>query len=387
MRVKTWTVHHAPLRFHVLTFGISVLLVALLAWVLGIALASVSASPQVTQPPLSAETEAEAEPAAPAEFPGTPLPSQAGSGPMLTMVPGESIQQRYILRDGQVQPVFIFRTQFPKFIGSANIEQSYVKLDIFGDSHVTGKAPVDSNGNWSYQSAVPLLPAIYQVQAELVADPADEALASDSLLFEVVLENKQAVEVLRAGNQPQVGNNGTLFDVRTTIEQTSKVLTAGQEAKANVELVNFGAANQPVDVEVQYNIRDATNKVVLQSSETIAVDKQASFWKTFQTALSLVPGSYTLTVAVPSRDLIATATDTFQIKTAAASDNNSFLGISNIGLTISSPGTAALVTITLLLIVWIAYMQYRKVVMLSQLIKSLARNNSAVAKQIAKVKS
>jgi hypothetical protein len=319
--------------------------------------------------------------------PPSPLPSQSSSGSVLTMVPGESIQQRYILRDGEVQPIFIFHTQFPKFIGSANEENSVVKVDIFGPTHITGKAQVDSNGNWSYQSAVPILPGTYTVQAQLVGEQSPESLAKDSLVFEVVLDKNQAAEVLRINNKPQVGNSGTLFDVRTVIDQSSKVITAGAEARANIELLNFQSSDKAIDVEVQYSVRNAKNEVVLQSSETVAVSGKVSFWKSFYTATSLVTGFYTLTVAVPSQDLIATATDTFQIKTAAAAETSSFLGLKRPDFKITSPLVIGLVVGFLAFLIWIAYLQYKKVVILSRSIKELTRTNLAVAKQVVKARS
>lgn len=369
MKLKNYTHHHFHRGYHTLTFVTSVILVAFFAWVLGIALTSVNAQlpnsntaatepyvpgVEVLPPGSSAveESEKEQEPVA---------------DPKITAVPGESIQQRYVLQDGEVQPIFVFKNQFPKFIGQTNVKNSVAVLDIFGYNHVTGKTIVDSNGNWGWESTVPLKPGTYTFTVKAVTGKPSRSVATDTFLFEVVLDsNEQALEV-KYNNTPDLGNGGTLFDVRAIIPNDSKQIDTGDPVIVDVKFINFGSPNKAVDVEVQYTITDEEGKVVSENSETMAVNDQLEFTKSFLTSGSLPNGEYTLTVAVPSQDLIATATDTFRIGpeevTAAGSSKQSPFANKTVILEILGA--------MLFLGVIVGYMEYNKVVVLSRNIKQL----------------
>ncbi len=370
MKQITWTHHHIRRSYHALTFITSVILVAFFAWILGIALASVNAqfapsentfqtSPEQThtKDTVSGTNDTPEE---------TPFPKE----PKITVVPGQSIQQRYVLQDGEVQPIFVFKNQFPKFIGQTNIPHSTAILDIFGQNHLTGKSIADSNGNWSWEPPVPLKPGTYNFTVKATQNGSSKALATDALLFEIVLGSDEQPQEAKFSNTPQLGNNGVLFDVRGVVSIDSKVIKVGEEVSVDIKFINFGSPNKAVDVEVQYTITNEQDEIVTQTSETMAVKNELEFSKSFITSSSLAPGKYTLTVAVPSEDLIATSTDTFELisdsPVAATTE-----GAKKSPLT-SKPFIMELLGAMLFLGVIIAYMEYNKVIVLSRNIRQVS---------------
>ncbi len=369
MQIKTITHHHIHRSYHALTFITSVILVAFFSWFLGIALTSVNAqsvthntvainslSPDVEVLPSSGISKEK------------DTPESRVADPKITAIPGESIQQRYVLQDGEVQPIFVFKNQFPKFIGQTNIQDSTAALDIFGNQHVTGKAVVDSNGNWKWESTIPLKPGTYTFTVKAVTGQSSKALASDSFLFEIVLDPNEEPLSMKFNNTPQLGNGGVLFDVRAVIPVESKQINAGDPIKVDVKFINFGSPNKAVDVEVQYTITNEENKVVSVNSETMAVNDELEFYKSFNTSAALPSGEYTLTVAVPSQDLIATATDKFRIGPIEES--------ASAGATRKSPfqNKAIIIEIIgamLFLGTIVGYMEYNKMTIFSKNIKQL----------------
>lgn len=388
MSFNNRTHHHIHRGYHTLTFVTSVIVVAFFAWILGIALTSVNAQ----LPSIHSVKEVDS------TFPDVEVliiddsvkddsvketveeDSELVVDPKITAIPGESIQQRYVLQDDEVQPIFVFKNQFPKFIGQTNIKNSTAVLDIFGLNHITGKTTVDSNGNWKWESAIPLKSGTYTFNVKAVQDKSRKVLATDSMLFEVVLAANEEPIGIKFNNTPKLGNGGVLFDVRAVIPNESKILTLGDPVKANIKFINFGSPNKAVDVEVQYTITDEEGKVISENSETMAVTDELEFSKSFLTSESLTPGQYTLTVAVPSQDLIATATDTFQIQ----SSDPAALGET----TKQSPfGNKALIleimAAMIFLGVFIGYMEYNKVIIFSHHIKQLNEKDLFKKKSLA----
>lgn len=372
MKIKEKTHHHIRRGYHAITFVTSVICVAFFSWVLGIALASVNAdqSNSASKPIILNAPDVQVGAGNKEE---TTKKSHSVTDPSVTVVPAASIQQRYVLQDGEVQPIFIFKDQFPKFIGQTNVPDGVAILDIFGINHVTGKTKVDSNGNWSWESTLPLAPGTYTFNIKMTDGQSSKALASDKLLFEVVLDKDKDVIAMNFNNKPQLGNNGVLFDVRATIPKEYKKLAIGNEVKADIKFINFGSPNKAVDVEVQYTITDEEDRIISQNSETMAVKDELEFTKSFLTSDSLASGEYTLTVAVPSQDLVATSTDKFELQShndlAKSSETSSKSPFSNKALLYELLGAL------LFLGIIIGYMEYNKVVVLSRNIKQLTEND------------
>lgn len=372
MKQTGLTHHHIRRSYHAVTFITSVILVAFFAWVLGIALTSVSAGNN-NRPVLLADHPVEPDVKVISNGSRASTTSNEESSahdltPEITVIPGDSIQQRYILKDGEVQAIFVFRNQFPKFIGQTNVPDGNVALDLFGLNHITGKSLADSNGNWTWESTVPLKPGTYTLTAKVSRGVSSKVLATDSFLFEVVLGEGEEPLTPKFNNTPQLGNGGALFDVRAVINGESKEVLVGDPIVADIKFINFSSPNKAVDVEVQYTITNKEEDIVSQNSETMAVKDTLEFSKSFLTTTTLPLGEYTLTVAVPSEDLIATSTDTFEIKSSeepVAAGSSTSSPFSNRTLIMQILGGM------LFLGVVVAYMEYNKVVVLSQNIKQL----------------
>ena len=162
-----------------------------------------------------------------------------------------------------------------------------------------------------------------------------------------------------------------MFDVRTTILDKYKKIKPGEDFQADIKFVNIGTAGKPVDVEVRYAIRDIKDEIIAESTETVAVSNELVYSKTFPTAESIIPGTYTLTVAIPSEDLVATATDSFEIiatRTAASIITNSPI-FNNKSLMLELLGGI------IFLGVLVAYIEYNKVVILTRRIKQVTEKD------------
>ena len=84
-----------------------------------------------------------------------------------------------------------------------------------------------------------------------------------------------------------------LFDVVVHIPQQYRSISAGEELLASVELVNVGSEGR-VDVYLDYWISDSNNLLIFKKRETVAVETQANFVRTFQIPDDLSPGIYVL---------------------------------------------------------------------------------------------
>jgi hypothetical protein len=364
-KLKTFWNSNIRSRHHIVAFlGIGVLLI-FIAWTLGAVLSTTL--PRYASQPLASVSSVDPNNPYPNDK-GEVLAAQTNSDPHITAVPGQTIQQRYVLKDGDVQPIFIFVTQYPKFIGETNIAGATVYLDIYGTNHVTGNTKIDANGNWEWQANVPIQPGTYIFNVRALDPDTREELAKDSMLFEVVLSKNEIPEKVTLNNTPQLDNNGNLFDVRVSIPFTSKTIKPGEELPADIRLVNIGTPTKAVDVEVQYTIRNQDDDIVSEQSETVAVKKELTYSKSFFTSSSLPDGNYKLTVAIPSRDLIATASDIFKIQKTPIEEQKDkkipFLGINNVMIEI--------VGAIIFLGVLIGYMEFTRVTTLSQHIRKIA---------------
>ncbi len=280
------------------------------------------------------------------------------NNPTVSIMPGESIQQRYMMRDGEVQAIFVFYSQFPKFIGTTNIKNSLISIDINGTTHISGKVNSREDGQWSWQPAVAVKPGPHIVSVTARDSESGAVFAKDSLEFEIVIDKDQIVQKPKAGNMLQIGNGGTLFDIQAVVSGQSKTIAAGDEVVSSIKLVNFGSSGTPIDVEVRYVISNESGKIISEASETIAVSTKTSFLKTFYTSSALVPGLYTLTASIPSKDLIATASDIFEIHAVKASTIADVQENKN-----NEPNNSVRVlTFLLFAIVIVGYIQYQRLV-------------------------
>jgi hypothetical protein len=315
--------------------------------------------------------------------PVSPTTPEPGPGPSVpagetayvtatpTFNPGTVVGEQPIKVNGNTKTQFIFSTQYPKFSGHTNIRNALVHLVIASKYVVTGNVHANSNGDWSWVPSSPIYPESHTLTITATDEQEPQITSKVVLYFTINLPAGQKIELPQAYNAADKGNGGNLFDVIVGVPLQFKTITAGQELVAKIKFVNYGSPGHSVDVEAQYSIRDSNGDVVMQSSQTIAVATQLSIIKTFYPSESLAPGIYTITVAVPSEDLVATATDTFEIKakTDGAGTTDSKTPPINYSITFQ------IIAGMLLLFSLILYLEYNKVEMLSATIRQLSEKD------------
>ncbi|MFH1376804.1 MAG: hypothetical protein ABIH25_04160 [Candidatus Woesearchaeota archaeon] len=95
-------------------------------------------------------------------------------------------------------------------------------------------------------------------------------------------------------NGDEDGDNGdlnALFDVNVEVEDSTKIVEAGQEVMAKVQLINFGDL-KPVDVFLKCNIEDSVNSILDYYAEYLAVETQVSILRTLNVPLNATDGDY-----------------------------------------------------------------------------------------------
>lgn len=143
-----------------------------------------------------------------------------------------------------------------------------------------------------------------------------------------------------------VESGQALFDVKMDIPAAYKEVNIGDELKAQITLLNVGPARK-VDVTATYIIKDKKGAIVHESSETFAVEKQASYVKSFAIPKDLTPGDYLAIVELRYGDSFAVSSELFKVTGKKAA----------FGKAIKSTAPLALVSIALVgFVLLFAYM-------------------------------
>jgi len=85
----------------------------------------------------------------------------------------------------------------------------------------------------------------------------------------------------------------SLFDISIAIPENYKKIEAGTELLASIKLVNLGSAGR-IDVFLDYEVMDFNHNTILEKKETVAVETQANFVRTFAIPPNSPPGEYVL---------------------------------------------------------------------------------------------
>lgn len=105
-----------------------------------------------------------------------------------------------------------------------------------------------------------------------------------------------------------------LFDIQVTIPSQYQKIFAGEELLASIRLVNLAGPGR-VDVYLDYWIKDSEENIILKKKETVAVETQASFVRTFKVPETGAPGIYHLFVKlIYGEDKEASASQTFVVE-------------------------------------------------------------------------
>jgi hypothetical protein len=104
-----------------------------------------------------------------------------------------------------------------------------------------------------------------------------------------------------------------IFDIIITIPNDYKIVNPGDQLLATIKLVNLGSAGR-IDVSLDYWIADSEQNILLENKETVAVETQASFVKTFVIPADAKSGQYSLNAKLTySETKQATAGDSFKV--------------------------------------------------------------------------
>jgi hypothetical protein len=112
----------------------------------------------------------------------------------------------------------------------------------------------------------------------------------------------------------EVQSEGALLDVGTKIQPEYKIISAGQQILAEVNLFNVGTIIGKRDIILEYSIKSSNGKVILQYNETVSIETQTNLVKRFEIPAGTVPGKYVFYVkAITPEEKIASGSDTFNI--------------------------------------------------------------------------
>ena len=104
-------------------------------------------------------------------------------------------------------------------------------------------------------------------------------------------ESEISFDMIKEETKPWTVIKSSLFDITVDIPDKYKKVYAGDELLANIKLINLGSAGR-VDVFLDYSIADSEGNVILKKKETVAVETQANFVRTFDIREDAEPGIY-----------------------------------------------------------------------------------------------
>ncbi len=104
------------------------------------------------------------------------------------------------------------------------------------------------------------------------------------------------------GNVALDGSNSTaLFDIQITIPEDYDSVKSGEDLLVDIKLVNLGGAGRE-DVYLDFWIEDMDHTLLLSKKETVAVETQANFVRTFKIPETTKPGTYEIFVKLTYAD-------------------------------------------------------------------------------------
>jgi len=112
----------------------------------------------------------------------------------------------------------------------------------------------------------------------------------------------------------------SLFDIFVEIPDSYKTIVPGSELLTSIKLINVGSAGR-VDVFLDYTITDTEGNIVLKKRETVAVETQANFIRTFDIPKETPEGTYHISAKITYADgKFAESENMFTVKGAPSTD-------------------------------------------------------------------
>ena len=104
-----------------------------------------------------------------------------------------------------------------------------------------------------------------------------------------------------------------LFDVIMEIPNQYRELQPGKSIVAQIQVKKFGDFPQ-VDVIAKYKVKDLENKVLLENTETFAVENETSFIKEIYIPTHFKEGDYVVITEVHFQDTVTTSSQLIHVK-------------------------------------------------------------------------
>lgn len=115
--------------------------------------------------------------------------------------------------------------------------------------------------------------------------------AEDSVFVDLIKERTKTRDVIEK----------SLFDIVVDIPKSYRTLNPGDELLSSIKLINLGCSGR-VDVFLDYWIVDSQENVVVKKTETVAVETQANFVRSFDLPENVSPGDYKLYAKITYAD-------------------------------------------------------------------------------------
>ncbi len=244
-----------------------------------------------------------------------PAPQPAPAPPKVNIdLPSQLPEQEITLAGGEKTLAYVFPTARPGFSGNTNIPNALVFLEIHSDQVIRSTTVADGDGYWQWTAPTDVVSGFHTLTITAQHPEDSTVRAVSTMNFFIPAEHAPVISPSPELLQPDVGNKASLLDVFVRIPQQSKQIQPGSDVLAQVKLINFGSAGNPVDVPVEYTIENSGGEIIMQIRETVAVATQLAMLKTFYTSPQLAEGTYTIIARAPTTDAIALASDTFQVE-------------------------------------------------------------------------
>ncbi|MBU1622127.1 MAG: hypothetical protein KJ597_00990 [Nanoarchaeota archaeon] len=156
---------------------------------------------------------------------------------------------------------------------------------------------LDKNGQLQYSKSETVA---VETQASFVANlQAPPTLKSGLHYLKVILgsqfgqsEAETTFTVTKEESEPQVVIRFSLFDIQVIIPEDYKTVYPGEELLTSIKLINVGSGGR-IDIFLSYWITDQEDKIILEEKETVAVETQNNFVRTFELPEDTPAGQYT----------------------------------------------------------------------------------------------
>jgi len=160
--------------------------------------------------------------------------------------------------------------------------------------------------------ASPIIPGpiIEEVPVEEIPEevvPEEEIVPEEEVPEEISPEKIEEVPEEILPEKPKA-----LFDVSLTIQAKYKKVYPGDDLLVLVEIIKF-EPKERIDIPLHYQIRNEKEKVILDYTETMAIETRLSFLQTFNITEEAKLGKYKIILEVAYADAFVSSSDTFEI--------------------------------------------------------------------------